>query len=383
MEKPSRPFRSIAILAAVSCVGWAPAVQAQDSAANNPALKVSGFLSLVAGRIYGTNNERYQGPAEIHGTPCPCYIADWGNAGIYQEKLSFEPESRAGIQLKYTVSPELNAVAQVVLRGSDQHPRVQWAYVSYAPSRQLEFQLGRKRIPLYYYSDFQDIGASYPWVGVPPELYGWEATNYNGASMRYKTSIGDTSVNASVFVGRETVNNSLYQKLFYEGKTRVTWSGLAGADMEASHGPLTVRAVYMQTTVRSVNAGAQLDDSAKLQAYGMAANLELEHWFILSEVTRLTRDFALGYRVTAPAMTIGAGYRYGDWTPFLNFARYKERSSDLEVYAPQSYDRTSLTLRYDIDARSSLKGQLDRQKDVTRNFGGDSTIVRLAYDRLF
>ena len=54
-------------------------------------------------------------------------------------------------------------------------------------------QVGRKRIPLYYYSDFQDIGLSYPWVSPPPELYGWEVTNYNGGSLRYNDSFGDTN----------------------------------------------------------------------------------------------------------------------------------------------------------------------------------------------
>ena len=368
-------------MAALTLLATPPAAHAQESAPES-ALKVSGFLSIIGGRVFGTNTDRYEGPATIDGNDCPCYIADWGNAGIYNEKFSLEPESRAGIQFKYTVNPQLNAVAQIVVRGTDTRPRVQWAYVSYAPTRQVEFQLGRKRIPLYFYSDFQDIGVSYPWAGVPPELYGWEATNYNGASARYKTSFGDTGVNASVFAGRETVKDSLYQQLYYDDRTRVTWDNIGGGDVEFSRGPLTVRGVYMQATVLTTNPGAGLDDRAKLKAYGMAANLELDEWFVLSEVTQLTRDFD-GYRVTAPALTVGAGYRYGSWTPFINYARYKERTDEPELYAPQSFSRSSVTLRYDLDARSALKGQVDRQKDLTRNFGGDSTVLRIAYDRLF
>ena len=378
MEKPGFPLRTV-VLAALAVACMAPA-HAQETESK---LKLSGFLSVVGGRISGTNEAQYEGPSSIDGNDCPCYIADWGNAGIYTEKFSFKPESRAGIQAKYTFSKEMNVVTQIVIRGSDSTPRVQWAYASYSPSKNLEFQLGRKRIPLYFYSDFQDIGASYPWVAVPPELYGWEATNYNGASVRYKTAFGETNVAASLFTGKETVKDSLYQRLYYDSKTKVTWSKLIGGDVEVSRGPLTVRAVYMQTTVRSINPTEGLDDSARLKAYGVAANLDMEKWFVLAEATQLTRDFDAGYRVTAPAATIGAGYHFGDWTPFLNYARYTERTNDLDIYAPQSYKRTSLTLRYDIDARSAVKGQVDRQKDVTRNFGGDSTIVRLAYDRLF
>ncbi len=356
---------------------------AQEAAADSK-FKLSGFLSIVGGRVIGSSlGPDYEGPTSIDGNDCPCYTADWGNAGVYRQQWSLKPESRAGIQGKYTLNSEVNFVGQLVLRGSDPKPRVQWAYASYSPSKNLEFQLGRKRIPLYYYSDFQDIGSAYPWITVPPELYGWEATNYNGASVRFKQAVGDANLTASMFVGKETVKDSLYMQLYYDTRTKVTWSKLVGGDLELTRGPLTVRGVYMQSTVLTVNPSIDLDDRAKLKAYGLAANLDLEDWFVLSEITQLTRQFDAGYRVTAPAMTIGAGYHYGNWTPFLNYARYTERTDQPEIYAPQSYRRLSFTLRYDIDARSAVKGQVDRARDITRNFGGDTTVLRFSYDRLF
>jgi hypothetical protein len=346
-------------------------------------LKVSGFLSVVGGRASGSLGADYVGPSDIDGKVCPCYIADWGNAGVYRKSFSLEPESRAGVQFKYTVDKEINFVAQIVTRGADPTPNLQWAYGSYAPNKNWEIQLGRKRIPLYYYSDYQDIGVSVPWIGVPPELYGWEVTNYNGVSLRYKDNIGGASVAASMFAGREKAKDALYDRLYYSSATDVTWSSLVGGDIEVVHGPLTVRGVYMQANVLSVNPVEGLDDRAKLKAYGLAVNLDLDEWFILTEFTQLTRDFEAGYKVTAPAFTLGAGYHWENWTPFINFARYKEKSSDLGVYSPQSYDRASVTLRYDIDTRSAVKFQVDRNRDTTHNFGGTTNVVRLAYDRLF
>lgn len=369
-------YRCAAALLLLACL-------AAEVRADAPALKVSGFLSVVGGKVFGRNADRYEGPSLIAGHPCPCYVSDWGNAGVYEEKVSLKPESRAGLQVKYTVSEQVSAVAQLVLRGADPQPRVQWAYASYAPSNSLEVQAGRKRIPLYYYSDVQDIGAAYPWVGVPPELYGWEATNYNGASLRYRVELGKTALSASLFGGRETLGSSLYQKLYYEGTTKVQWDRLRGADVELVRGPLTMRAVYMQADVSSQNAAVEIDEGARLKAYGLAAKLEFEHWLVLSEVTRLTRDFNAGFRASAPAFTVGVGYRYGQWTPFLNVARYLDHTNAPEMYESQSIKRTSLTLRYDIDLGSSLKAQVDRHTDLTRNFGGDVHVVRLAYDRLF
>jgi hypothetical protein len=379
MVKRCIPFRILVLGvlgATLSCPAWA---SDEDSK-----LKVTGFMSIVGGRVVGASlGSDYAGPDTIDGKVCPCYTADWSTAGVYREKLTLEPESRAGIQFKYTLSRDVNLVAQIVTRGADPKPDLQWAYGSVALDRQWEVQAGRKRIPLYFYSDYQDIGVSYPWVGVPPELYGWEVTNYNGASVRYKTSVGDTNVSASMFAGREKNKDALYMRLYYGSPTDVTWRKLVGGDIEAAQGALTMRAVYMQADVHSVNIDEGLDDKAALKAFGLAANLDFEDWFVLSELTQLARTFEAGYKVTAPAFTLGAGYRYGNWTPFVNVARYKEKSSDLNVYLPQSYDRMSLTVRYDLDARSALKFQADRNKDVTRNFGGDTTILRVAYDRLF
>ncbi len=382
VKKASLHLRSmLALLATSSCILSPLQAHADDA---DSSLKISGFVSLVAGRTSGGQLPAdYSGPTSIDGHACPCYTADWGNAGVYTNSLSLRPESRAGVQLKYVLTPELNLVGQVVVRGSDTSPNLQWAYASYAPSKNLEFQLGRKRIPLYFYSDFQDIGMSYPWIGVPPELYGWEATNYNGASVRYRTNLAGTNLAVGLFGGKETVKDALYQRLFYSSETRVEWNHLFGADLEASQGPVTARAVYMQADVKTSNPLVGLNDKAKLRAYGLATNLDLDEWFVLTEVTQLTRDFEAGYKITAPAYTLGAGYHYGEWTPFLNFASYKEKTTNRALYAPQSYKRWSLTLRYDLGIRSAVKAQIDRNKDVTRNFGGDTTIMRLSYDHLF
>jgi hypothetical protein len=379
-RSPLQTFSVAAIVAAACGVGAAPAWAAE--APGN--VKVSGFLSIVGGRLINASLPGdYAGPQQVDGHNCPCYTTNWANAGVYEGNLSLRPESRAGIQIKYTIGNDINLVGQVVVRGSDPTPNVQWAYASYAPSRNWEIQVGRKRIPLYYYSDFQDIGVAFPWATVPPELYGWEATNYNGASVRYKGTVGDANINASVFAGKEKIKDSLYQRLYYDGETEVKWDRLVGADVEFNRGPLTLRAVYMQTDVSTLNLAAEVDTFAKLRAYGIVANLDLDEWFVLSELTQLTRDFSDGYRVTAPAYTIGVGYHWKNWTPFVNFANYKETTDHLDLYAPQSFRRASVTLRYDIDTVSAVKAQVDRVQDVTRNFGGNATLLRLAYDRLF
>ena len=358
------------------------AARADDADSKSP-FQFSGFTSIVAGRTFGSSLDAgYTGAPQLRNRDCPCFIADWSNAGVYNDQLTLAPESRVGLQGRYNVTKDLYAAAQVVLRGTDNKHALQWAYAGYALSDNWEVQVGRKRIPLYYYSDFQDIGTAYPWIGVPPELYGWEATNYNGASLRYKTRVAGASVATSVFGGQETVHDSPYYKLVGGNDTTITWKNLGGADVEVTRGPVTARLVYMQANIGAVDAQAGIDAHAHLKAYGLAVNLDFDDWFVLSELARQTRDYTT-YQFASPEFNVTAGYRLDSWTPALSYGRYREQSSDLTQYAPANFSRASATLRYDIDPVSTIKVQFDRYLDLTNNMGGSSKVARVAYERSF
>jgi hypothetical protein len=375
-----------------TCLIVASQALAQDAGTESD-FKLSGYASLVAGKLLsGKLDAQYTGPLQINGLDCPCYVADWSNAGLYGKDLSLSPESRLGIQGTYTFNPQASVTAQLVSRGTHGAPDVAWAYGSYRLNSVVEIQVGRKRIPFYYYSDFQDIGVAYPWISPPPELYGWDVTNYNGASVRYRGTVGDANVTSSVFAGQEKNSDSLYQKLYLPGKTEVQWNNLLGVDLEVMQGPLTLRAVAMQADVRIFNNDRANDtpgeDLAALKAYGLAINLDFDKWFVLSEFTRLIWDHPATqindpYKVTAPSFTVGAGMRLGKWTPFINYAQYHEGVTGPGEYTLNPYGRTSLTLRYDLDAISAVKVQLDKALDSANNYGGDATVLRLSYDRVF
>jgi len=386
-----RPFSSTRTLAhlMLALAAAAPLGAAAQESGNSP-FKLSGFLSVIGGAVIsGSADPDLAAPL---GVRLPGYTADWSNAGVYENRFSLRPESRLGVQATYSLTSTAKLTAQIVSRGTDSTPNLAWAYGSFKLSNSVELQVGRKRIPLYYYSDFQDIGLAYPWVSPPPELYGWDATNYNGASVRYSGNWGDTTVTASVFGGQEDIKKSLYNRLYYTGDTRVKWNNILGADLEINRGPATVRVVYVKSDVYTNSPGNVLNaltdasyNNAALVAYGIAGNLDFDDWFVLSEATTLRRNFGVegGYRYSAPAFTVGAGLRLGTWTPFLNYAQYIESSSDQTLYSPTQFSRISLTLRHDLSSSTAVKIQVDRHKDITRNFGGDVNVFRLSYDRVF
>ncbi|PRC91878.1 hypothetical protein [Solimicrobium silvestre] len=347
---------------------------------------VTGFLSVIGGNIfngsYPPNYIASGGPTQLIGVNCPCYYADYSNGGVYGPNFSLKPESHAGVQIKYDFSPQFNFVGQVTVRGTDNDPNIQWAYVDYKLNDHWEIHVGRQRIPLYYYSPFQDVGFAIPWVAVPPELYGWEATNYDGASLRYSNSFGNTNFTSSIYSGGEKLGYSAFYT--NPGDTDVHWNNIVGADAEINNGPLTLRLVYLQANTLAINIPQGLDSASKIEAYGLAVNLDFDTWFMLSEVTQLTRDYgSVQAKQTDPASTIGVGYRLGKWTPFVNYALFTQHSSPYTPSDEFAYKRASLTLRYDIDSSSDIKTQVDRNWDTTNTSGGNVNVVRVSYDRVF
>jgi len=346
-----------------------------------PNVKFSGFASIVGGKIA---NSPPLGFSPDPGTAPPIYIADWSNWGVYTNSFSFKPESRGGVQAVVGFTEDLKFTGQAVIRATDTTPALTWAFLSYNLSQDWEIQLGRKRIPLYYYSDFQDVGYAYPWVSPPPEVYGWEATNFNGASLRHKATVSGASVTASLFGGKETVNESRYMLSSGQSKTDVTWDHILGGDLEINKGWLALRGVYIQADPKFVDRlDASLDSNSKMKAFGLAANADFGEFFILSEFGQNTRTYPDGTETKAPCYTFGAGYRLGKWTPFLNFAQYRE-ITDVLGYSPVNYKRGALTLRYDLSSNTALKVQLDRYLEFNGTaYTTDSTIFRVAFDVVF
>jgi predicted porin len=364
---------------------WLAAFASQPVLAE-PGVEISGFLSVVGGKV---TSGSIQGPWPSNPeVTCPCYIADYANFGTYGPDFSLSPESRVGLQAVATLTDQLSATAQLTARGTENTPQLQWAYLTYALSPNWNFQAGRQRIPLYFYSSFQDVGMAYPWISPPPELYGWEATNYNGASVRNRTTLGETYVTASAFAGSERVTDNRFQLAYGQKHVHVQWDNIIGADVELTRGWLTLRAVAMRADTSFVDRDDAANDySEDLTAYGLSANMDFNEWFILSEVAtnrRLQKSGSTaGITYTSPAVSVGVGRRMGAWTAFLNVARYQSITSNESVAASFEFQRSSLTVKYELSPGSAIKAQIDHYREPGGAYAGTANVVRISYDRAF
>lgn len=388
-QPPLRPTRWAGPLApavitlplALALVSFAAPASAQD-------FKLSGFASLVAGRTSGSCQPHAL--ASRYDSTCTRTVVDWGHGGVVTDEWAIDVESRAGLQLDWKFSPQWSATAQVSARTlKDQALNLEWAYLTYAISPDWKLQVGRKRIPLYYYSDFQDVGYAYNTVRPTPDVYGWDVVNYNGASLSTTQSLGDWSLRAEAYGGSEKSRKNPYSRLFTDEPPDVTWSGIAGVSLELNRDWFTTRLSYTRTNFsirdRATGERVELFDAstkAKQDFLGLALNGDWDEWQWRSEVGKARRMDAAGYDASFYLATLGR--QFGTFTLTGGYSGYREKTNFPLDYSPVKLNTTSLTLRYELHKGGALKLQLDRVRDRSSStFSGDAKGLHLAYDVVF
>ncbi len=351
--------------------------------------QLSGFASLVGGRTEGhcvTNTI----VAAAYQPYCTRYVADWAHAGVYHPAFSWSPESKLGLQGTAQLSEVFSATSQVVGRALDDgSASVEWAYFTYKPSPAWTLQFGRKRLPLSHFSDVQDVGYAYHWVRPPPEIYGWDAVNYNGVNATYRGAVGAWSLKSNLFLGDETSRKNQYSKLFYSEPKDVQWQHIAGADFELTRDWFTTRLFYVRSDYRQFDRDTRSFDllysgrtQGKQAFYGVSATADLDAWVVRAEYSLFDRN---KFAYKADSAMVALGYRIGDFTPMVTLSGYRESTNFPDQYTPMRWSGRSFVLRYEATKSSALKVQLDDVHDLNHEipFAGSAKVLSLSYDIVF
>lgn len=339
----------------------------------NADINFSGFASINAGKVLsGSGVPQFEVP--------PTFLADYPLVSAYDEDISFKPETLLGLQAIADLSDGLSVTAQIVSRGAnDFDAKFEWAYISYQVNDNWTLQAGKKRLPLFYYSDFFDVGYAYVWMRPPADNYTWQIFNYNGINALYSGSWGDWSVSGNVYYGKEDdPHNKLLGDFFFFEPTREIWKDIAGGVLQASKDWFELRVTYMQYTNERYRSGNRVlfdgKDSRDGKFYGLAMNFDFDKWFVLTELNRLD----LG--VNIDTYMVSAGYRIDDLTPFVSYSKLKEDANDGE-----NHNTTSVGLRWDFHTSAAFKVQYDKVEDNSFNtaVAGDSKSLTLGIDLVF
>lgn len=150
-------------------------------------INFSGFMSIVGGMTLDSDTT-YD-------------VGFTGYNGVYDDEFSISPDSMFGLQAQVVGDEKLSATIQMIGRGGNSFDvETEWAYVSYKLTDSLTVNAGRSRLPIFYYSDFLDVGYAYHWIRAPDMLYSGPSY-YDGANLYYSNYFGDFEVTGQIYYG--------------------------------------------------------------------------------------------------------------------------------------------------------------------------------------
>lgn len=374
---------------------------ASAGAEEAPALEFegSGFLSLAVGKMLSGTKVR------ANDTECPCFISDYAQTGVYDGRngLQWKPDSRLGLQGTVSLpDAPFSLTGQIVARGAqDGEVNLEWLYANYKFNETFTLQAGRKRLPMFYYSDAQDVGYALPWTHLPPQLYGWDVVNYNGVNLMWKKPLGESwHLAGNVLAGSESVEESGYWKMYWgpDNRTDVRWDNLLGGDVTLANDWLELRFSYIQSRTKQRNVTGSWDEDsqsydplsidagwanhARQRIHGLALNVDRNNWLLKSEIIYIDRP---GDTFRDRAQILAVGHRFGSWQPLLTWSHYKTMTRI--AAKTEAHTNLAATLRYEVDDSSAVKVQLDFQKGQSDPAYdpqyGDARLLTVSYDRVF
>jgi hypothetical protein len=344
-------------------------------------LAISGFATVTAGKAYSG----YDG--EFMGTSCPCFIGNYEHGAVYGDRAwSLARESLVGLQAKYQFTGKLSGTVQAVMRASEHgKPEVDWAYLSYDLTPETTVQVGRRRLPIYAYSDSVYVGYTLPWVRVPQDIYGWEVGAYNGVNVRHSRSFGDWAVTGTLFAGQESTDDNIEQrKIFYGYKVDDDWKHILGGYLDVSNEIFGARLIYMQNSIDLTfyppGEEASSQNGTRQRIVGLSGSIDYGNWMVRAEANRFMRP-SLDFKSSSWTTTVG--YRLGQFTPLVGYSSYKEKET--AGYTATQNDTTRFAaVRWDFRKNMDMKFQFDSVKDSSAyDFTHDAKMVSVTLDVLF
>ncbi|MFT5758161.1 MAG: hypothetical protein ACI9LM_002900 [Alteromonadaceae bacterium] len=365
------------------------------SSATVAEVKFSGYGSIIGGKTLGTVDD----PLNPGQTRDEILTADFYDVGQYTNDITFNAESIFALQAVAELGTGLKVTAQLVAKGVDDYsPEFDWYYLTYQATDKLTLMAGRRNIPMYYFSEFSEVGYAYPWMRPPSNLYWWQVTQFNGIHAMYDFELGDYSNTISAFYGNEYSNDNvemLYYNKLYGGSARTVnefWTDIVGMNWNMSGDNFDVRFVYFQNDRdrETIQQDGSIDDytpfSQKFIGFGGSVNLA--SFTLLFDWNFVEYDDAVGTEF--PTYLVSVVYNLDDYQPYISYSKADHErtkgpgaTENLEEHYIASYG-----LRYNFLPNASFKVQYDHfvdQGHATSGWAyhGDSDAVTFGVDFIF
>ena len=403
---------------------------AAAQAAKAEDIKWNGYLNVVVG---GLKNNPVSDFSDKQQHP--------GRVG-YDKDFSFQPESSAALQATKKLDKKTSVTAQFYSEGEtdDFAVKMKWAYLTYNLTNKSTVKVGKLGAPVYYFSDFFNVGYAYHWVTPPHELYTFDSS-YIGVDYLFRDVIGNWDWSFESSTGGY---NQRLEAIHADVKTSNTITAIFTAStggwlnlramLYQSKGTFKVDGVDPVTLTDSAFAGASsklglpesvfepyrdaveaevsktLDLNQFLIRYAeVAARMEFDRWLFMGEwITIQTDNYVYNDNYS---WFVTGGYRVGKAFYHVTYAEQKTKiddpfykdvsyvGTDAHYFATQidtavveaaSFNNHSVTLgvRVDTSPNTAVKFEVvgfeEKPSYITETAGiGKNVLVRAALNVIY
>jgi hypothetical protein len=277
----------------VSCFAFVPVVHADEL---SDWLKFDGFGTI------GT----YKGNSDVAGVR-----TEQRQRVVSYQDWRFDGDSQASIQATLNPHGNLKAVVQLIskkdVNGSNK-PTVEWAYVSYPITSEVDFKVGRTVAPIFIMSDYRNLNYAQTTVRPQSEIYQVNPITFqDGATARWDKKLGAGNLQLEGFFGKTKVSVA---------GGDVDLNRVKGLSLRWAQDSWSVRGGYSWYDA-SINAPTVQANINALKAIPLVA---------CSNCVSVLNDVARTSGITATISTLGATYDDGEWIAQAEWARRETNS---------------------------------------------------------
>lgn len=248
--------------------------------------------------------------------------------GGFDQDLTVKEDTIFGLQLTKAVTEQFSLTAQLVARGNEDYEvDGAWAFAKYQYTPETAFRVGRIRLPLFHYSDFQEVGYAYPWIRPPEEVYRFNFTSVDAIDVNHQFYLGSVQTDVQVYAGHSEEN---FNGLPLESDNLIGAITKFSIDNWSFRAAIAEASITVETDGTPLGALVALDDSFELDRskatfYALSASFDNGTNIFLAEWTAIEADSAAFSDDTA--WMVMAGHRIDEYTIHLT---YTEVDNDLE-----------------------------------------------------
>ena len=402
-------------------------------------VRISGYGSIAAGQVISGDKDP-SGEVEFQ--------TDFNDYAFYTKDIGWKQDTMFALQISADVGDNLSFTGQLVTKGADDFkPELDWLYATYSFSDDLNIMVGRRSLPMYYFSEFMEVAYAYPWVRPPAMLYWWDMSQFNGVTLTKDFYIDEWSVSVSGFTGQEERNNLTshdywrarggyyYPPTLYvppEGfdsagviptTASVKWDEILGINVTASNEWMDLRFSvfsnhYETYTEMFYSKGIDTDGDGNpdtqvivdrnpdgspiisdawaitdfdMTFYGLSGTFNFDIATVLFDYNYVVYDD--GYQFRFPNYMISAVYNHPEWQPYISYSKAKgEIGEEFDGFGTGDSEESqmiSLGIRYNFHSNAALKIQYDKLEDLGDqgwydfSYHNDASLMTVSIDFVF